>query len=512
MTARREIYRTITLAVILSTIVAVAISPALANAQSDVSVAMKHKKRTTLFALKNIGDEPIFGFKINFLDSPIKYVKAKGWDREKVNTDTVMVKANGSPLGPGKSLIAILIVDNKEAPYAWSALNAAGQEIAKGTSALSRTETQPITQQPQPAPIQEEPKEEQKTGTFKPTPLSSVVTLNGAGATFPFPLIDKWRVEYGLINDKVSINYQSIGSGGGIKQFIAKTVDFGATDAPLTIDQFKALKNPIHFPETIGAVTVTYNLPGMDGKPIPSGLKITPDILSDMFLGKLKKWNDVRIAMLNPETLLPDEEIIIAHRSDGSGTTFVFTDYLSKVSKEWYDEVGTGKAVEWPTGVGAAGNEGVSGVVRQTPYAVGYVELAYATQTKMSVAALQNQEGEFVLPALESTKIAAASAVTALPKPDEDWSQVSIVNSPGKGAYPIASFTYLLLFTDFGEIPSMSGEKGQALVDFLYWAVTDGQAFADDLLYVPLPSEVVKMNIEVLKQLNFKGTPFNIAS
>src|SRR5574341_1568313 len=328
MTARREIYRTITFAVILSTIVAMAVTPALANAQGDVSLAMKHKNKTTLIAVKNTGDEPIYGLKINCMDSPIKYAKARGWDREKVDTNTIMVKTSSSPLGPGRSLIAILIVDNKEAPYTWFVLNAAGQEIANGTSTMSRTETQPITQQPQPAPIQEEPKEEQKTSTFKPTPLSSAVTLNGAGATFPFPLIDKWRVEYGQINDKVSINYQSIGSGGGIKQFIAKTVDVGATDAPLTIDQFKAMKQPIHFPETIGAVTVTYNLPGMDGKPIPSGLKLTPDILADMFLGKLTKWNDVRIAMLNPEALLPDEEIIIAHRSDGSGTTFVFTDYI----------------------------------------------------------------------------------------------------------------------------------------------------------------------------------------
>ncbi|GEM_PF-17893 len=512
MTARREIYRTITFAAILSTIVAMAISPALANAQGDASLAMKHKKTTTLIAVKNTGDEPIYGFKINFADSPIKYAKAKGWDRQKVDTNTIMVKTSDKPIGPGNSLIAILIVTNKDAPYEWSALNAAGQEIAKGTSTMSRMETQPITQQPQPAPIEEEPKEEQKTGSFKPTPLSSAVTLNGAGATFPFPLIDKWRVEYGEINDKVSINYQSIGSGGGVKQFIAKTVDFGATDAPLTTDQFKAMNKPIHFPETIGAVTVTYNLPGMDGKPIPSGLKLTPDIISDIFLGKLKKWNDIRIATLNPEALLPDEDIIVAHRSDGSGTTFVFTDYLSKVSKQWHDKVGTGKAVEWPTGVGAAGNEGVAGVVRQTPYTVGYVELAYATQTGMSIAAVQNKEGEFVLPSLESTKIAAANAATALPKPDEDWSQVSIVNAVGKGSYPIASFTYLLLYTDFGEIPNMNQERGQALVDFLYWAVTDGQKFADDLQYVPLPDEVVRMNMEVLKQLNFKGTPYNIPS
>jgi phosphate ABC transporter phosphate-binding protein len=235
-------------------------------------------------------------------------------------------------------------------------------------------------------------------------------------------------------------------------------------------------------------------------------------MVADIFLGKITKWNDVRIAELNPEALLPDEEIIVAHRSDGSGTTFVFTDYLSNVSKEWHDKVGTGKAVEWPAGVGAAGNEGVAGVVRNAPYSVGYVELAYATQTGMSVAAVQNQEGEFVLPSLESTKIAAANAATKLPKPNEDWSTVSIVNAPGNGAYPIASFTYLLLYTDFGEIPNMSQEKGQAMVDFLYWAVTDGQQFAAELQYVSLPDDVVKMNIEALKQLNLKGTPFNIPS
>jgi phosphate ABC transporter phosphate-binding protein len=511
MNARNKIFRGITFAVILGTIVAMAVTPSLAQAQDDISIAMKHKKKTTLIAVKNAGDEPIYGFKIKFMDSNIKFAKAKGWDREKVDAGAIMVKTNDKPLGPGKSLLTILIVDDQNAAYTWSAVNAAGKEIATGGT-MQIMETQPITQQPEPEPKKEIKEEKMQTGTFKPTQLSSAVTLNGAGATFPFPLLDKWRVEYAKVNDKVSLNYQSIGSGGGVKQFIAKTVDFGASDAPLTVDQFKAMKQPIHFPETIGAVTVTYNLPGMDGKPIPSGLKLTPDIVSDMFLGKLKKWNDIRIATLNPEALLPDEDIIIAHRSDGSGTTFVFTDYLSKVSKEWHDEVGTGKAVEWPTGVGAAGNEGVAGVVRQTPYAVGYVELAYATQTGMSVSAVQNQEEEFILPTLESTKMAAANAATALPKPNEDWSQVSIVNAAGKGSYPIASFTYLLLYTDFGEIPNMTGEKGQALVDFLYWAVTDGQQFAPELLYVPLPDEVVRMNIEVLKQLNFKGTPFNIPS
>jgi len=493
---------TIAVAMILGIIIAMAVTPALAQTQENVSIAMKQVKKSTLVAVKNTGNEPIYGFKIQFMNSTIKFAKAKGWDREKVDASTIMVKTSDKPLSPGKALIVILIVDNKSAPYTWSALDAAGKEIARGGT-MQGIETQPITQQP-------EPKQQEKASKFQPTKLSSAVTLNGAGATFPFPLIDKWRVEYAKINDKVNINYQSIGSGGGVKQFTASTVDFGASDAPLTADQFKALKKPMHFPETIGAVTVTYNLPGLDGKPIGSGLKFTPDVVADIFLGKIKKWNDVSIATLNPEALLPEEKIVIAHRSDGSGTTFVFTDYLSNVSKDWKTKVGKGKAVEWPTGIGAAGNEGVAGVVRNTPYAVGYVELAYATQTSMSVAAIQNQEGEFVLPSLESTKAAAAIAAGKLPKPNEDWSAVSIVNAPGKGSYPIASFTYLLLYTDLGDIPSMTQEKGQALVDFLYWAVTEGQGFAPDLQYVPLPDEVVKMNVEALKQLNFKGTPFNI--
>jgi phosphate transport system permease protein/phosphate transport system substrate-binding protein len=509
MVARGEIYRGLALAVILSTVLAMAVAPTLqqVSAGDDVSIAMKTKKKSTLVSVKNSGDEPIYAFKIMFDDSNVRYAKAKGWEREKIDPATIQVMTTDKPLQPGRSLIVILVVDKQDAPYAWSAMDASGLQVASGGT-MGMTETAMVTPQPEPEPQ----KEEKKPGTFQPTPLSSAVTLNGAGATFPFPLLDKWRVEYAKVNDKVTINYQSIGSGGGVKQFIAKTVDFGASDAPLTTEQFKTLKQPIHYPETIGAVTVTYNLPGLDGKPIGSGLKMTPDIVADIFLGKLKKWNDVRIAVLNPEALLPEENIIVAHRSDGSGTTFVFTDYLSTVSSEWDEKVGKDKAVQWPTGVGATGNEGVAGVVRSTAYSVGYVELAYATQTGMSVAALQNREGEFIIPTLESTKIAAASAATGLPKPDEDWSKVSIVNAPGKGSYPIASFTYLLLYTNFGEITGMTQERGQALADFMYWAVTDGQLFAGDLQYVPLPDEVVLMNIEALRGLHLNGTPFNIPS
>lgn len=343
-----------------------------------------------------------------------------------------------------------------------------------------------------------------------PGKLRGPVTINGAGATFPFPLIDKWRVEYSKINPNVNINYQSIGSGGGIKQFSEKTVDFGSSDAPLTREQFEKLNNPLQIPETLGAVTVAYNVLAADGNAISSGLKLNPDVLADIFLGEIKSWNDQRVVELNPDLNLPDKGIVVVHRSDGSGTTFVFTDYLSRASDGWKERVGTGKAVEWPVGIGAAGNEGVAAIVRSTPYTIGYVELAYATQTDMPVAAIQNRAGEFVLPSLESTKIAAANAAGSLPEPDEDWSEVSIVDAPGEGSYPIASFSYLLLYKDLSTIPNMTYEKGQVLVDFLYWALTEGQKFASELQYVPLPDKVVKMDIEALRKLHFKERPFSI--
>jgi phosphate ABC transporter phosphate-binding protein len=498
MTIHSEIYRGIAVAAILSTVFAMVVAPALALS-ADISVAMKHTKKVTLVAIKNNSDEPVYGVKISFEDG-IKFVKARDWDRGRIDQDTVMVTTDEKPLEPGRTLITLLIVNNKEAGFGWSALDEGGKVLA-GTM----VESQNAIQQPLP-----EPKKEEKPSKFQPSKLSSKVTLNGAGATFPFPLLDKWRAEYNKINSMVDVNYQSIGSGGGVKQFVSKTVDFGASDAPLTEEQFKTLKNPIQIPETIGAVTVTYNLPGLDGKPIGSGLKMTPDIVADIFLGKIKKWNDIRIATLNPEALLPDESIIVAHRSDGSGTTFVFTDYLDTVSKEWHEKVGKDKAVQWPIGVGAAGNEGVAGVVRSTKYAAGYVELAYAIQTNMPVAAVQNLEGEFVLPSLESTKAAAGNAAEKLPKPWEDWSQVSIVDASGKGSYPIASFTYLLLYQELGDVPGMTQDKAQALIDFLWWAIHDGQQYSPDLHYVPLPDEVIEMSTEAIKKLTFQGKSLNI--
>lgn len=487
------------LALVLSMVVTMVAAPALAQQTDNISVAMKHKKTVTLLSVKNNGNEPVYAVKISF-DDGIKFAKARGWDRERVDQDTITLSSS-KPLEVGRSMITILIVNNKESPYAWSALGAGGKVLA-GTMMESKNALQ--------EPEKPAPKQGEKSGKFKPSILSSKVTLNGAGATFPFPLIDKWRTEFNKVHPMVDVNYQSIGSGGGVKQFISKTVDFGASDAPLTTEQFRTLKNPIHIPETIGAVTVTYNLPGLDGKPISSGLKMTPDIVADIFLGKIRKWNDVRIAALNPSLLLPDENIIVAHRSDGSGTTYVFTDYLSTVSHEWEEKVGRDKAVPWPTGVGAAGNEGVAGVVRSTKYSVGYVELAYAEQTGMSVAAIQNREGEFVLPSLESTKAAAGFAAQKLPKPWEDWSKVSIVNAPGKGSYPISSFTYLLLYHELGDIPGMTQDKAQALIDFLWWAVHDGQQYSPNLHYVPLPDEVTQMNEEAIRKLTFQGKSLNI--
>lgn len=336
------------------------------------------------------------------------------------------------------------------------------------------------------------PEEPKKGKTFQ---------FNGAGATFPFPLIDKWRVEYKKLYSDVSLNYQSIGSGGGVSQHTQKTIDFGASDAPLTPDEAKAAQGTLTIPETLGAVTLLYNLPG-----VPSGLKLTGKIIADIYLGKILKWNDKRIVGLNPDLKLPNKEILVVRRSDGSGTTFVFTDYLSKASKFWKDNIGKGKAVPWVVGVGAAGNEGVAGVIRTTKYSLGYVELAYAFQNKMTYANIQNGDGsQFVEPTLESTAAAAKGAVSSLPESDADWSQVSITNTEGRNAYPISSFSYLLVYQDLDKIASMDKDKANALVHLIYWMITDGQKYSSDLLYVPLPEEVQEIGKRGLGKVKFNG-------
>jgi phosphate transport system permease protein/phosphate transport system substrate-binding protein len=307
------------------------------------------------------------------------------------------------------------------------------------------------------------------------------IELNGSGATFPFPLIDAWRVEYQKIKPEVNINYQSIGSGGGVKQFTEKIVDFGATDAPLTSLEMEKAREAVHIPETIGSIIVSYNIPEVPDK----GLNLTGPILAGIYLGEITKWNDPQIQKLNPDLFLPAQNIIVAHRSDGSGTTFVWTDYLSKVSNEWKAQVGKGKSVQWPTGIGAPGNEGVASTIKSTPYAIGYVELSYALTTRMTYAYLENQEGNFIEPSIDSVRAAVASSAKLLPRGDESWEQVSTTDAPGKDSYPISSFSYLLLYKELSINPRIDSlDKARSLVDFVSWVKTDGQQFADDLGYV----------------------------
>jgi phosphate transport system substrate-binding protein len=327
------------------------------------------------------------------------------------------------------------------------------------------------------------------------------ITINGAGATFPFPLIDAWRVEYQKVKPNVSINYQSIGSGGGVKQFTEKTVDFGASDAPLSKSEQRSAKGAVHIPETIGSVVVAYNIPNFSNK----GLKLSGSVIADIFLGKITKWNDPKIQTMNPGVSLPSNNIVVVHRSDGSGTTFVWTDYLSKVSSEWSNKVGKSKSVPWPIGIGAPGNEGVANAIKGTQNTIGYIELAYALTTQMPYAYLQNQAGKFIEPTISSTKSAVSASASNLPKGDQSWDSVSLVNAPGADSYPIASFSYLLLYKELSTNPSIDGTKAKALVDFISWAITDGQKFADKLGYVPLPDQVVKLDQDTLKSLTFHG-------
>ncbi len=318
--------------------------------------------------------------------------------------------------------------------------------------------------------------------------LVAQTQINGAGATFPNPIYSKWIAEYKKVKPEVAINYQSIGSGGGIRQVIAQTVFFGATDGPMTNEQLLSAPGKIlHFPTVLGADVPVYNLPEVSG-----ALKFTGPLLADIFLGKITKWNDPAIAKVNPGVNLPGTDITVVHRSDGSGTTYIWVDYLAKVSPEWKQKVGVSNSVNWPTGVGNKGNEGVSGLVKQTPGAIGYVELIYALQNKIAYGTVQNPAGEFVEASVESVTAAAGAAAGAMPK---DF-RVSITNAPGKGAYPISSFTWLLLY----ENPKDKAQS-KIMVDFLKWALTDGQKLAPPLGYAPLPAEVVKLEMDAIKQI-----------
>jgi phosphate transport system substrate-binding protein len=312
--------------------------------------------------------------------------------------------------------------------------------------------------------------------------------INGAGATFPYPIYSKWFSEYNKLHPAVQINYQSIGSGGGIRQVTNETVFFGATDGPMTNEQLQAAPGKLlHFPTVLGAVVPVYNIQGVN-----AALKFSGPVLADIFLGKITKWNDQAIAKLNAGVTLPDSEITVVHRSDGSGTTYIFVDYLAKVSPEWKQKVGVSTSVKWPTGVGGKGNEGVAGLVRQTPNAIGYVELIYALQNKIAYGSVQNASGKFVTASLESVTAAAAAAASKMPA---DF-RVSITNAPGDAAYPISSFTWLLLY----ENPKNKAQA-KVMADFVKWALTDGQKFARDLGYAPLPDNVVKMELAALAKI-----------
>jgi phosphate transport system substrate-binding protein len=322
-------------------------------------------------------------------------------------------------------------------------------------------------------------------------PLVGQTTLNGAGATFPYPMYSKWFSEYHKIHSDIQINYQSIGSGGGIRQITEGTVDFGASDMPMTDDQLKEAQTKLktkvfNIPTVLGADVPAYNIPGVTGE-----LKFTPEILAGIFLGRIANWNDPAIAAVNPGVKFPNQEIIVVHRSDGSGTTFIWTDYLSKVSADWKAQVGSGTSVKWPAGMGGKGNEGVAGLIRQLPGSLGYVELIYAVQNNILYGSVRNSAGVFLKASLEGVTAAAASA----PKMPADF-RVSITNAPGKDAYPISSFTWLLI-----PVQSKDAAKGKILADFLNWMVNDGQKLTTALSYAPLPENVAAKVKDTIKQV-----------
>jgi phosphate transport system substrate-binding protein len=319
----------------------------------------------------------------------------------------------------------------------------------------------------------------------------NALLINGAGATFPYPIYSKWFDEFHKTNS-AQINYQSVGSGAGIKQVTEGTVDFGATDGPMNDEQIKAYRAKngtgiLHFPTVLGAVVPTYNVPGVN-----TPLNFTPDALAGIFLGRISKWNDPAIVNANKGVNLPGNDIVVIHRSDGSGTTYIWTDYLSKVSADWKDKVSKGTSVNWPVGLGGKGNEGVTGLIKQTPNSIGYVELIYAAQNKVPYGTVKNSAGTFVKADLASVTEAASGAVKTMP---EDF-RVSITNAPGKNAYPISSFTWLLIPEKFKD-----GGKRDALKGFVKWAITDGQGFAENLSYARLPKEVIDKELKAIDKV-----------
>jgi phosphate transport system substrate-binding protein len=331
-------------------------------------------------------------------------------------------------------------------------------------------------------------------GSSAPAGGGGAISLTGAGATFPNPLYQKWLSEYGKIHPNVRIDYQSIGSGGGIKQIQEQTIDFGASDAPMTDADLKSAPAEIvHIPTVLGAVVVTYNVSSVT-KP----LQFSPEVIADIFLGKIKKWDDQKLKQDNPGVTLPSGDITVVHRADSSGTSFVFTDYLSKVSPEWKTSVGADKAPKWPVGQGGKGNEGVTGQIKQQPNTIGYVELAYAVQNKLPAALIKNASGKFVEPSIDAVVAAAAAGSAQTP----DDLRVSITNGAGENAYPISSYTYILAYKNQKNV-----DKGKALVDFLWWGIHDGEQFAKALQYAPLPKEIVTRAEAKINSITSAGHP-----
>jgi len=335
------------------------------------------------------------------------------------------------------------------------------------------------------------------------------VRLSGAGATFPAPLIQKWTEEFYDLTG-VRIDYEGIGSGGGIKQHTEKTVDFGASDPPMKDEEFAAAPGTLHIPITIGGVAVVYNIPG-----IPKGLHFTGEVIADIFRRDITEWNDQSLVDLNPETALPDEEIVVCHRSDSSGTTKVFTSFLSEENTAWATDFGASKVINWPEEtLGGKGNPGVATLVQQNQYSIGYVELSYAVANNIPYGKVQNADGKFIEPTMETLADAAAAVSLVLPPGDQSWSSVGSffnlheVDEPGNG-YPITAFSYILAYKELNVIPGMTQEKAKALTWFLWWEVHDGQFYAPALEYVPLPQEVVTHNEATLRMMTFDGQQIN---
>ncbi len=342
-------------------------------------------------------------------------------------------------------------------------------------------------------------------GSTTPT---QTITLNGAGSTFALPVISAWSTQYKTLTG-VEINYQGTGSGAGINAIISKNLDFGATDAPLNSTQHSQNPSLLTIPESLGAVTMAYNVPG-----VPSHINMTGTIIAGIYLRTITNWNDPSISAVNPGVTFPNLPIIPAHRSDASGTTYCFTNYLSVINATWASQIGTAKSVAWPTGeIGAQGNPGVAAVVLGTKGAIGYVELAYSLQNNLAYAKVQNAAGNYIMPTLNSTAAAATNAAGNLPAGNADWSHVSIVNAAGADSYPIATFTYLLVYKELNVYPSgvMTQARAQALVSFLVWAVHDGQATAGTLQYVPLPATVVSGDMTTIQSMTFNGQALSTA-